>query len=252
VQSHSKRMALMMIVAAPAAGEPVTVPNFSFESPPVMRDEQNPFGALPFIDDWDETAVGPADELDQNTGVFLNTDAPAPDHITNSHLDRLAFISSLIGNDVRQELSATFTPGWTYELTVAVATSFTFPVGAGEELEIALFYFDGGVEQVIASTLVAGSEVNATSLIDVTVSLPPVDADAPWADQPIGILIRPSTTDADDSLGEGFWDADHVRLEATDARIPALSALAMTVVALGLVAAGVMVLRRRAAWATRG
>ena len=55
-------------------GESIPVPNFSFELPAVTRDEMNPFGALPFIDDWDETEVGLQDEFDQNTGVFLNID----------------------------------------------------------------------------------------------------------------------------------------------------------------------------------
>jgi hypothetical protein len=182
--------------------------------PPVVRDEMNPFGALPFIDDWDETAVGLADENDQNTGVFINTEPREPDHITNAHLDRLAFISSLIGNDVRQELTDTFTVGTSYELTVAVGTSATFGVGATEELEIALFYFDGGVEQVVASTHVAGSEVGTTVLVDVVVELPVVSGGDAWANLPIGVLIRPSVTDPDDAAGEGFWNADHVRLEA--------------------------------------
>lgn len=207
-------------VLAPAFGESIEIPNFSFESPPVVRDKQNPFGALPFLDDWDESAVGLADEFDQNTGVFLNSDAPSPDRITNAHLDRLAFISSLIGNDLRQELVATFQPGWSYDLTVGVATSLVFPVGSTEELEVALYYVDGGMEHVIASTTVAGGMVNTISLIDVSVNVPPVGAEDPWAGRPIGILIRPSVDDPDDSDSEGFWDADFVRLVATDSATP--------------------------------
>ncbi len=205
---------LSLAVSAAAAAETINVPNFSFELPPVTRDEQNPFGALPYIDDWDETAIGPADEFDQNTGVFLNTDPQSPDHITNAHLDRLAFVSSLIGNDLRQELADNFEPGRHYRLTVAVATSSYFGVGADEELEVGLFYFDGGVEQTIASSFVAGSEVNATSLIDVSIVTPLVTVNDAWANQPIGILIRPSIADPDDTEGEGFWDVDYVRLKA--------------------------------------
>lgn len=206
----------ILVGSAAAVGETIVVPNFSFESPPVVRDEMNPFGALPFIDDWDETAVGPADEMDQNTGVFINTDPGSPDHITNLDLDRAAFLSSLIGNDVRQELTDTFEVGRSYQLTVAVGTSFTFPVDATEELEIALFYFDGGVEQVVASANVSGAAAGITTLTDVVVNAAVVASGDPWAGQPLGVLIRPSITDPDDTMGEGFWNVDFVRLEASD------------------------------------
>jgi hypothetical protein len=244
---QSKRFLLLIsVISATASGEPIAVPNFSFESPPVERDDKNPFGALPFIDDWDETAVGPGDEDHQNTGVFINTDVGEPDHIINPHLDRLGFISSLIGNAVRQELTQSFEAGRAYTLTVAVGTSMMFGVGATERLEVALFYFQGGVEQVISSTFVAGSEVSATSLIDVMVAMPTVNPGDAWAGLPIGVLIRPDETDADDTQGEGFWNVDHVRLEASALDAPAASAWGITLAALGMMTAGIVVVRRRA------
>jgi len=244
-------MTVFLMPSASAFAAPIPVPNFSFESPPVERNEKNPFGALPFLDDWDETAVGLGDEDDQNTGVFLNTDSPAPDHVTNSHLDRLAFISSLIGNDLRQELVTFFEPGTSYTFTVGVATSFTFPVGATEELEIALFYFDGGVEQVIASNTISGSAVNTTSLVDVTVATPVVELTDEWANQPIGVLIRPLPTDPDDSAGEGFWDADFVRLERSQAA-PAISTWGLVTATMLMVATGAMFVHRRSRFAASG
>ncbi|MBE7506924.1 MAG: hypothetical protein HS101_11670 [Planctomycetia bacterium] len=197
-------------------GESIPVPNFSFELPAVTRDEMNPFGALPFIDDWDETEVGLQDEFDQNTGVFLNIDPGSPDRISNAHLDRLAFMSSLVGNDLRQELTRVFEVGRSYQLTVAVGTSSTFPVGTDEAFEIALFYFENGVEQVIASSLVHGADVGTTVLSDVIVDAPVVSLGDAWAGLPIGILIRPSIDDSNDSVGEGFWNLDFVRLSASD------------------------------------
>lgn len=226
---------------------PVNVPNFSFEMPPVVRDEQNPFGALPFIDDWDETAIGLHDEDEQNTGNFLNTEPESPDYIINSHLDRLAFISSLIGNDLRQALGENFSPGWSYELKVAIGKSSTFPVGNTETLEVALFYFNGGIEQVIASTTITGSQVSTTSLVDVTVSLSTVQGGDAWAGEPIGVLVRPATNDPDEKAGEGFWNVDHVRLVKSNPLVPATSTWGLVALSLLTAISGTLALGRQAA-----
>jgi len=207
---------VLLIVPTSAQAAPVEIPNHSFELPAVERDNANPFGALPFIEEWDETEIGLADELNQDTGVFLNTCFGEPDHIINPDRDRLAFVSTLIGNAVRQELAAVYEIGASYEFTIAVGTSFTFPAGDPEALEVALYYFDAGVEQVIASTIVTGAEVDTAVLIDVSVSIPPVEADAVWAGAPIGLLVRPDPTDPDDTLDEGFWNIDNARLERSD------------------------------------
>lgn len=206
-----------LILGAVASAVPIPIPNASFEAPPVSRNVKNPFGALPVIADWDETSVGPGDEFHQDTGVFLNTDPGEPDHINNAHLRQLAFISTLKGNAIRQELGGTFTPGRMYTLTVGVAKSLTFPAGDPEELEIALFYFVGSVEQIVASTFVKGSQVSPTLLVDFAVTTPVVEADDAWAGENIGVLIRPSNSDPDDEADEGFWDADNVRLDDSPA-----------------------------------
>jgi hypothetical protein len=73
---------------------------------------------------------------------------------------------------------------------------------------------DNGVEHVIASTFVDGSQVSSTSLLDVSFVTPVVAAGDAWANQPIGILIRPDINDPDDTVDEGFWDLDNVRLKA--------------------------------------
>lgn len=220
--NHRSAVILLMLGATASAG-PITVPNFSFESPAVLRDMDNPFGALPFLDDWDENAPGPADEFDQNTGVFLNTDSSSADHITNADQQRLAFVSSLIGNDLRQQLVASYIPGQPYSLTVAAGTSAMFAVGSTEELEIALTYLNGGVEQIIGSTRILGSQVGATTLGDFTLSISPVAPGDAWANQPIGILIRPATDDVSDLDGEGFWNLDNVRVVPEPATLALLT-----------------------------
>jgi hypothetical protein len=246
--AHPVRSSLIFLAGTASAwGQTIPVPNFSFEMPPVTRDEQNPFGALPFIDDWDETAVGLHDEDDQNTGVFLNTDFGEPDHITNADLDRLAFISSLNGNAVRQELAELYQPGLTYTLTVAVGTSSVFPVTGNETLEVALFYFDGGTEILINQwELVTASEVSATALIDVVVPELEVGKNDPWVMKPIGILIRPLfEEESGDTEGEGFWNIDFVRLEAVGTPIPAVSTWGLATTALLLATLGTLALGRR-------
>jgi hypothetical protein len=203
----------LLIVSMAVAAEPIDVPNASFESPAVVRDEQNPFGALPWIDDWDETAIGPEDEMHQDTGVFLNTDPLDITHIFNPDLDRLAFISSLTGNDLRQELTAVFTAGRHYRLTVGMCKSLYLPVGDDEKFEVALFYVNNGVEHVVASEVITGVEVGSNLLVDVsavTHTVKATDAGAGW---PISVLLRPALDDPDNTAGEGMWDADHVRVE---------------------------------------
>lgn len=203
----------MLALVAGVRADPIPIPNHSFELPTVSRNVKNPFGALPLIADWDENGIGSGDELNQDTGVFLNTDVSEPDHVSNANQRQLAFLSTLIGNAIRQALLDEFVPGRSYTLTAAVATSLTFPAGETEQLEIALVYFASGGEHVIASTFVAGSQVNPNTLIDVSVTTPAVQPDDPWSGLPIGILIRPSVVDPDDEEGEGFWDVDNVRLE---------------------------------------
>jgi hypothetical protein len=121
----------------------------------------------------------------------------------------------------------------------------TFPVGADEELEIALFYFDGAVEQIIASSFVTGSEVSTTSLVDVDLTIPEVAIEDAWVKKPIGILIRPSTADENDADGEGFWNVDFVRLEAEGIPVPAVSTWGLATTALLLVTMGTIALGRR-------
>lgn len=209
----AKPLLCLVLLTTAIAADPIPIPNFSFEDPPVTRDGINPFGATPRIEDWDERDVGLGDELHQDTGNFINTDPGQPDHITNLHSLRAAFISSLTGNAIRQALPQTFQPGHDYCITIGVGKSYTFPVADSEQLEVALFYFVGNVEHVVASTFVSGMEVHATMLVDVSVTSAVVNEADAWAGRPIGILVRPFLDDPDDDEGEGFWNVDYARLD---------------------------------------
>lgn len=213
MRSPGITLSFLLLSPAMTAADPIAIPNFSFENPPVTRDGLNPFGALPFIEDWDETTVGLVDELHQDTGNFINTDPGEPDHITNLHLDRAAFVSTLTGNAVRQELSETYLVGRRYTFTIGVGKSHTFPAGDTEQLEVALFYFDRDTERIIASTLVSGVQVGTTEVTDFAVTSAIVEVGDLWAGRPIGVLVRPAIDDPDDEDGEGFWNLDYARLE---------------------------------------
>lgn len=244
---RSRSVSLILLAfCGVASADPIAIPNFSFELPPVERNEENPFGALPFIDDWDETAIGLGDESDQNTGVFLNTDVGEPDHITNAHLDRLAFVSSLIGNTVRQTLAETYEVGKRYTFTIAIGKSTAFPAGGTEQLEVALYYLNGGIDDIIISRFVSGSQVGTTTLLDVSVTLPYVNSSDPWVGEPIGVLVRPALSDPDDEDGEGFWNVDHARLEEL-VGIPAASTWGLLVLSIMILTMGTLALGRREA-----
>ena len=154
MRSLAKQLSLVLMLHGTTVADPIAIPNFSFEDPPVTRDGLNPFGALPLIAEWDERNVGPVDEGQQDTGNFINTDPDQPDHITNLHLLRAAFVSSLTGNAIRQELPGAYLVGRRYAFTIAVGKSFTFPVGDSEQLEVALFYFDRSTERIDRKSVV--------------------------------------------------------------------------------------------------
>lgn len=214
MRSQRSYLLFPLLSSITAAADPIAIPNFSFEEPTVRRGKDNPLGALPNIADWDERDVGVTlfDEAHVDTGVFVNPPSGEPDRISNMHLMQAAFVSSLMGNTVRQELPEPFLPGNRYTFTVAVGTSYTYPVGATEQLQVALFYYVGNTEQIIASTFVAGAEVNPNLVLDFSVTSPVVEESNPWAHEPIGILVRPFITDPDDEDGEGFWNVDYARL----------------------------------------
>ena len=181
------------------------IENASFESPSV---DPNAFAAVPIVDSWTELDIDSTSG--SNTGVFLNTPADNPDHITNADGSQLAFLGSQEGNALTQELKALYRVGADYWLTAGVAISQRFPPSAVEPadyLELALYYYDGNEPTDIASETIPATGKSSTILEDVSVYLPTVLPEDPWTDHPIGIAIRAA------GQAGGFWDIDNVYLE---------------------------------------
>jgi len=185
---------------------PLWVENGSFESPAIDLN-LNPFGAWPMIDGWLEMDL---DTLgSQNTGVFVNSPADSNDHLANADGAQLAFLGSEAGNGLAQELVSAYVTGASYRLTVGVGVSSRFPPAMGADadmLELALYYFDGNEPTDIVTAPVAATGLSSTELQDFSLDLGPVDANAAWAGQAIGVAIRAT------GQAGGFWDLDDVRV----------------------------------------
>jgi hypothetical protein len=186
--------------------ETLDVNNASFEEPVV---DPNAFQALPWVDGWLELDVDA--EASLNTGVFANTPADSPGHIVNANGSQLAFLGSEQGNAFEQDLDASYQINSVYRLTVAVGISALFPPATGDPcdlLDVALYYVDGNAPVDIVVKSIDANDLSYMKLQDVSVYLPLVRQEDAWADQPIGIALRSR------GAAGGFWDLDHVRLDA--------------------------------------
>ncbi len=190
-------------VAAVEAGT-IPIENASFEAPFVGP---NGFGALPFVDGWLETDVDT--EGSANTGVFANTPEGSPDRLENADGNQLAFLGSQQGNALAQDLGVVYEAGCDYRLTVGVGISSMFPpssVEPADAVELAFYYLDGPDAVDIATQTAEATGLSSIQLQDLSLDLPVVEPNDPWAGRPIGIAIR-----ATGNAG-GFWDLDNVRL----------------------------------------
>ncbi len=181
------------------------IENASFESPLI---DSNTSDSLPTVDSWMELDIDNTSST--NTGVLLNTPADNPNHIINAAGNQLAFLGSQEGNAFQQDLDARYRLGADYRLTIGAAISAMSPPSVVEpvdNLELALYYYDGNEMTDIAKEPITAAVTSSTVLEDVSVHLTTVMPEEPWINQPIGIAIR--------AAGEagGFWDLDHVRLE---------------------------------------
>ncbi|TKJ32609.1 MAG: hypothetical protein CEE38_22860 [Planctomycetes bacterium B3_Pla] len=188
---------------------PVSIPieNASFESP-VVDPNINPYGAEPDVNQW--TEIDP-DPFSRNTGVFRNTPQGSKDHIINADGNQLAFLASVLGNALEQDLNAVYKTGCDYRLTVAVCVSGD-PYQPSDPIELSLYYRDANNPNLsidIVSLTVGTTGISSTKLQDFSVHLPTVNPDDTWAGQNIGIAIR--ATGIPFEAG-GFWDLDNVRL----------------------------------------
>jgi hypothetical protein len=209
----------------PAAAIPL--PNASFEAP-----------ATDFVDirinSWQETPKPPwyvetPERLwDQVTGVFTNTAPGSPDHIDNLDGGQAIFLFALPQVGLFQDYNsvdwsssvpthafdARFELGAAYRLTVGVIGG-TLSMASGVSLEISLYYRDDASNMVtVAATNIINSDdlfPTNTHLVDFQVTVPPVSTNDPWAGRHIGVQLLSTATFA--NMG-GYWDLDHVRLEA--------------------------------------
>jgi hypothetical protein len=69
-----------------------------------------------------------------------------------------------------------------------------------------MYYHDGNEPVDIVSQAVTMAGLSSTVLKDVSVYLPAIQLDQPWAGAPVGVALRAT------GPAGGFWDLDHVRL----------------------------------------
>jgi hypothetical protein len=193
--------------AVPAKSASILIENASFELPVVEPD--NLFGAVPEVSRWTEIDL---DLLsNSNTGVFRNTPEGSEDHIVNADGNQLAFLNSVLGNALEQDLDAVYKAGCDYRLTVAVCVSNLFP--PSDPLELVLYYRDVNDPNNfidIATETIGPANLSSTMLQDFSVRLPTVNSGDAWAGKNIGVAIRATGTPG---TAGGFWDLDNVRLE---------------------------------------
>lgn len=229
----------MLAVAAPVHAALLPLSNGSFESPTTVF-------ATPGATDWltDGPVHDPQFGFNPYTGVFVNTDAAAPDHISNLDQSQAAYIGTQTGNFFSQSLTTagpgnttipvTVQGGQHYTLSVGVARSLTSPPAETDLLRIALFWIDDAQQQHnFASTDIPNSTANALSpnLLKYFTAESDLAAGDPAVGHQIGVLL---TTVGD--VG-GFFDMDNVTLSAVAIPEPA---------SIGFLAAGgLLALRRR-------
>jgi len=218
--------------------EGIDVPNYAFESPAVTTN--SPYAA-PDIDYWEKSPQPAWYDPSQNDntpwddlmGEFYNVPFPG-EYIVNCVGDQAAFMFALPDVALFQDydsfsgtnapthaLSAAFTPGKAYSLTVGLIGGGG-GIKQGATFQLALYYRDtsNNIATVATTTITNTTSLfpDTTNLVDCQVQMPGVKTTDPWTGQHIGIQLL-STVGFD--LAGGYWDLDNVRLAETVA--PALA-----------------------------
>lgn len=202
----------------------IAVPNGSFESPNTL-----PIGFSTSIDSWqkipkpayfDETAFG--FQWVQTAGIFYDTN-PYANHDGSQCAFMLSFPQVTLYQDATSGFNATYGIGQSYSLTLGV---FGKQMTTANSLQLSLYYRDAGNNAVTIGSpatiqynpvlFPAGGPFN---LVDLSVTIPAVQAGDAWAGKNIGVMIQVSSSDM---LG-GYWDMDNVRL--TTVPEPAIGSL---------------------------
>lgn len=218
-------LALVGAASPPQAGA-VSIPNASFESP-VFR--VAPY-ATPNVSDWQKSPA-PAWWTQQGyaeqdwlslAGVFYNL--PGSTQIDNVDGEQAAFLFSMPGVELYQELAATYQAGQSYTLGMkAQGGGMGMPLGT--PMELRLYYRDETGGRVTLGTkeilnLTDESGPHALHLDAYELQLPAVPAGAAWAGKPIGVQL---VSTVQSPMPGGFWRLDDVRL--TSVPEPASAAL---------------------------
>jgi hypothetical protein len=203
---------VLLWASGPVWAAAIPIGNASFEAPAV---DPNAFPAIPFVDQWFEIDMDVLGST--NTGVFANTPVNSDDHVANAHGNQLAFLNSIEGNALKQDLEATYRPGYDYQLTLAVGVSGMLPPSVQEPvdtLELVLYYVEDGNSVDVARRVIPATGLSSTQLQDFSLYLPSVSHSDAWAHKTIGVAIRAAGMAylANGMPGGGFWDLDHVRL----------------------------------------
>ena len=209
---------------------PVTLANPSFELPSTGFVDTRVDGwnktPTPF---WFDPATTGGVTWDQISGVFANPPVGQPTRKTNIDGSQALYLFALPTAGLTQVLSTSYEAGVSYELTVGVAGGGG-GMPEGTTLVLGFFYLDGVNPVNLGATVVSHSAAafpTTTTFVDYSAVLPAVLAGEAWVGKSIGVQIISAN-----STGVGYWDLDHVRLEATVVPEPGTWALMGTGVGL--------------------
>jgi hypothetical protein len=222
-------VAVGSLAGATLQAQVIPVSNASFETPTPPPG----FPATPQIDSWNKFPQPQGLPLpggvtwEQMSGVFPNTAPGASDHIDNVHGNQAAYLFSVPGVGVYQDLSATFTAGQAYNLSLGLIAGGGMQPGSS--LLFGLYYRDSANNPVpVGSTIVSYSSAafpNATHFNDYQLDLAAVQAGDAWAGKNIGVQIVSTA-----GMFDGYWDLDNLRLQV----VPEPGTLPLVAPALGL------------------
>jgi hypothetical protein len=235
---HHFALVLLGISALAASTAPVTagsisVPNFSFETPPVPP--VTPY-ASPDIDNWGKSPQPAWYEPSNNSntpwdylmGQFYNVPFPG-EYIDNCDGAQAAFLFAVPDAALFQDYNSIYgtntAPTHAFNATFNVGSSYDLLVGAiggggamqpNVTLQVGLYYVDSASNKVtVAATTITNSPEQFptnTHFVDFQVHAPVVNQSDPWAGQHIGIQLLSSVGF---DLAGGYWDVDNVRLTET-------------------------------------
>ncbi|MBN9692017.1 MAG: hypothetical protein J0M24_17380 [Verrucomicrobia bacterium] len=213
--------------AGSVAAQVLTIPNGSFESPKTL------FAGV-FLDSWQKFPKPPwYDESgpflwDQVSGAFKNTAPGSFDHIVNLDGTQAAFVFAIPEAGFFQDYDSKdwndSEPSRAFDVRFEVGKAYQLTAGIiggggnmreGATLDLSLYFRnDAGVVVPVGLTTItnrADLTPGRTNQVDFVVRVPVVQATDPWAGRHLGIQVR-STTPFE--LEGGYWDVDHMRLEA--------------------------------------